>query len=283
MVYIISEDIQILMKRWAEGYGFSLPSDSIFHCLRQEMLAFLNQMFSAVEMVAEQELTKGIRKLVFESGIKPVSLDQVYTSCDHNLSLTRCVDKNGENIGLRHRPGSTTFLAQIRELAGLREVALVDDVIFSGVLIERVIKILSLYDIAVPLVITGVGIAEGIDRINHTREIQYVHRYESVIDEICERDFYPGVPYSGRPVVGTNTGMPYLLPFGKPGEWASIPHQWKAPFSRFCIQQTIKLFEQIEKSSNRIVRCSDLERGVYTLPQDGTRFVDALHQSMQRL
>lgn len=120
--------------------------------------------------------------------------------------------------------------------------------------------------------------AEGIHRINQSkRTVRYIRRYEEVIDEVCERDFYPGVPFSGRLLVNhENVGVPYLLPFGHPGKWASIPDRWQVSFSGFCLQQTIRLFEEIERCSDRMVGCSELGRMVATLPRDGTRFVEAL-------
>lgn len=69
---------------------------------------------------------------------------------------------------------------------------------------------------------------------------------------------------------------PYILPFGNPGEWASIPKDRQVPFSRFCLSQTEKLFEGIERASGKSVTCKDLTRGVVGLPRDDTRFVDAL-------
>jgi hypothetical protein len=154
----------------------------------------------------------------------------------------------------------------------------VDDVVFTGELIVEVIQRLSSLGIKVSLVCVGVGIAEGIHQINQLNcEVRCVRRYEEVIDEICERDFYPGIPFSGRLLIGNgNVGVPYLLPFGDPGKWASIPLEWQVPFSEFCIKQTVKLFEEIERCSSKIISCAELGRMVSTLPQDKTRFVDAL-------
>lgn len=144
---------------------------------------------------------------------------------------------------------------------------------------ERVARLFTKCDMRVRLICAGIGVTKGLWRLQQLNyEVRCVRQYESVIDEVCERDFYPGVPLSGRTLFGAkNVGVPYLLPFGKPGEWASMPTNWQVPFSAFCIQQTIRLFKEIERHSQRIVTCSDLGRLVVRLPQDGQRFVNELY------
>ncbi|MBI3334954.1 MAG: hypothetical protein HY001_00440 [Candidatus Portnoybacteria bacterium] len=245
----------------------------------------MREIFLSFEFVTEEELAEGIEMLVSRSGLTPVSLDRAYLHVATHLDIARLVDDTGSDCGLGHRPENPPLLQQFRSLKerGLREVTLVDDVVFTGELVERIIHCLSRLGIRVPLVCAGIGIAEGIHRINQSkREVRCVRRYEEVIDEVCERDFYPGVPFSGRLLAGDgNFGLPYLLPFGNPGKWASIPTEWQARFSQFCIEQTIRLFERIEKYSNRVVSCAELGRMVATLPQDRTRFVDTLQALYQ--
>lgn len=279
--YVVSADIMSLLSRWAEQKGFVLPAPEFVSQLQNEFCAFLRGIFPSFEFVPEAELINGITQLVSRSGVAPISLDRVYFCAEaHHLDISRLVDIEGGDRGLGHRPGTPPLLQQFTELkrARLEEVVLVDDVIFSGVLIERIIRHLSRLGVRVPLVCAGIGIDEGIDRINQSKcEVRCVRRYRAVADEVCERDFYPGVPFSGRLLIGDgNLGVPYLLPFGDPGKWASIPSAHQTAFSRFCIRQTTRLFVEIERRSNRIVRCSDTGRMVATLPGDDTRFVDAL-------
>ncbi len=181
-----------------------------------------------------------------------------------------------------NRPGAPPLIRQFRELTKMntKEITLVDDVVFTGDLLERVAHFLSRIDFKIPLICAGIGIGEGIKRlIKAGYNVRCVRTYEEVIDEICERDFYPGVPLSGRVLInGKNLGVPYLLPFGNPGKWASIPKEQQKPFSKFCIRQTITLFEAVEKHSNKVVCCSDLERKVVSLPRDDTPYVEALRK-----
>lgn len=280
--YVVSEDVRLLLQDWAEQRGFKLPKPEFFEELRGEFKTYMGQVFAGFELVPETELLEGIQERVKECGLLPVSLDRVYYRSEPSLDITRLVEEAGQDRGLGKRVGTVSLLKQFRALkeSGVSEVVLVDDVIFTGDLIRRTGTLLERMGISVPMVCAGIGIAEGIEQLNgFGQEVSCVREYKEVVDEICERDFYPGVPMCGRSLQGDeNVGVPYILPFGNPGKWASIPKEWQEPLSRFCIGQTIKLFEAIEASSGRVVECRDLERKVSLLPRDETRFVDALKQ-----
>ena len=277
-LYVTSADIYLLMKKWVIQKHFVLPSREFFSQLRKEFSKYMRGIFPSFELVSEEEICRGLADLVAKRDLPVISLDRVYFRSELNLEITRLVDRRGEDCGLGHRAGSPTIFRQIKNLQlqmrGLQEVALVDDVIFTGALLERIINLLSRINVRVPLICAGIGIAEGINRINGTkREIRCVRTYEEVIDEVCERDFYPGVPLSGRLLVGgENIGVPYLLPFGNPESWASIPPEQTATFSKFCLHQTISLFDEIERRSGRVVLCRDLGRKVLGLPTDETPY-----------
>ncbi len=280
--YVVSADIYLLMEKWAKQYGFILPSKEFFCKLREEFSSYMRRIFPNFELVSEDEISCGLTQLVVKSGLPVVSLDRVYFETELNLEIARLVDKNGKDSGLGHRSGTLPLTQQIRKLqmSGVREVVIVDDVVFTGALLERIIKLFSRIHIRVPFICAGIGIAEGINRINGTkREIHCVRIYEEVIDEVCERDFYPGVPFSGRLLVGDNNiGVPYLLPFGKPESWASIPTKHASSFSRFCLNQTATLFSEIERNSGKLVLCRDLGRKVVDLPMDETSYTDILRK-----
>jgi len=279
--YIVSADIYLLVKEWAKQNGFILPPEKFFYQLRKEFSDQMRRMFPNFELVAEQEIFHGLTKLVMESGLPSISLDRVYYYSGLKLEIARLVDEAGKDRGLLgHRADSPLLLQQIRRLqkSELREVVLVDDVLYSGKLLERIINILSSINIRVPLICVGIGIAEGIKYLDSKKcTIHCVRTYEEVIDEVCERDFYPGVPLSGRLLVGNNNiGVPYILPFGNPQSWASIPSEHALTFSKFCLRQTIKLFEEVGRCSSKPVLCRDIGRKVIGLPMDGTRYIDAL-------
>lgn len=280
--YIVSADICLLIKNWAIKNGFLLPEQDFFCQLRKGFSNHMQEIFPQFEFVSEEEISYGLDTLVVESSLPTISLDHVYFTSELNLEITRLVDKDGNDQGLGHRFGTPSLTQQIRKLKmnGVHKAIIVDDVIFTGALLERIIELLSKVDIRVPLVCAGIGIAEGIKRISGTRrEICCVRTYGEAIDEVCERDFYPGVPLSGRLLAGSNNiGVPYLLPFGKPESWASIPSEYVKTFSRFCLHQTISLFDEVERCSGKQVLCQDLGRKVVGLPTDETQYTSALHK-----
>jgi len=244
-------------------------------------MEYMKNIFPCFDFILEQDIFDHMKKITEMSNLSCVSLDHVYYGGDYSIELTRVVDQNGTDLGLRRRFGTPSLKKQLNLIkdSGVKEVCLVDDVIFSGSLVERVIQQLSYMGITVPLVCAGVGIQGGINRISSPqRLISCFRQYDDVIDEVCERDFYFGVPLSGRSFsCAEDIGLPYLLPYGKPDKWASIPVLLQKSFSEFCIQQTIKLFEAIEKSSNKIVCCSEIERKVLDQPING-RYVDFLRK-----
>ncbi len=278
--YVVSADVRLLLSPWANERGFILPGGDFFSDLRSAFTNRMGNMFPGFELVSEEVLSEGIQAMVDAAGVFPVSLDRVYFNAPFRLDVTRVIGSDGESMGLGRRSDSPYLLSQFRELRGkgIVQVALVDDVIFTGHLIARVSDLLGKMGIAVPYVFAGIGVGEGVDKLSSLgMQVVCVKRYAEVIDEICERDFYPGVPMSGRRVyVDGNIGAPYILPFGDPVSWASIPAESQVAFSRFAIGQSIRLFSAIENASGRAVTCADIERKVVGLPQDDTRFVEAL-------
>ncbi len=278
--YVVSEDIHLLLEKWAREKGFILPPQQFFDELRRDFSEFMRRMFTGFEFVGEAEITEGLNRIIFSLGLATVSLDEAYFPAQLTIKVARLVDEQGKDRGIGRRAGSDPVLKQIRQLreSNTREVVLVDDVVYSGVSISRVIDLLNRAGIRVPVVCIGIAIAEGRNKLADMGcETRYVRLYNGVIDELCERDFYPGVPLSGRLLnTGENIGVPYIFPFGRPGEWASIPSKFQLSFSRFCLSQTIALFEEIEKCSSRVVRCGDLSRQVKGLEGPSSRFVDLL-------
>lgn len=280
--YVVSADIALLLKEWAVQKGFVLPSQEFFSQLRENFCDIFRKMFSTFELVPEEELVSGLEYLSDRTSLPIISLDRVYFAGERSLEITRLVDVSGNDCGLGCRFGFLPVLRQMRALraSGVREVCIVDDVLFSGALLEKIFAIFSRMGIRVPVVCAGVGIAEGIARLNDFGcEVRCVRAYGEVLDEVCERDFYPGTPFSGRTLDhDRSVGLPYILPFGNPEEWASIPSRYAKELSVFCLRQTIALFDEIERYSNRSVLCKDLSRGVFGLPTGSARYVEVLRE-----
>lgn len=282
--YVVSLDIVPLLTRWALVKKFSMPNPDFFGMLRKNMHAELGTIFPVVEIVEEGDIRSAILRMTSSLGLPVISLDYAYCPIGVPLNVTRAVHTDMTDAGVTHRGKSFSIEKQVRDIASQLQgdVALVDDVIFSGEMTTRdVIPMLRRHGITVRTVVAGVGIRKGVRRIQAEGvDVLCVREYAEVEDEICERDFYPGSPLCGRTVLGTeNVGMPYIRPFGNAQDWASIPGTHVDSFSRFCLGQSIELFTEIENISGKTVRMRDLDRGIYSLPTGDQRFVDELSKA----
>ncbi len=266
--FVVSGDVQLLLEPWAKANGFKLPGDRYFHQMRKELYRYLSWTFPNVEYLNGRMLRRGVQRLVSKVSVPIISLDHAYCQTSFSLEMSRHVSANTKDIGIRARHGSPSLLKQLN-LLPKQDVALVDDVIYSGELMERVINILSRRGTHVRYVFAAVGVGAGTERIRSMGvRVACVKEYDQVIDEVCERDFYPGIPFSGRSLVNAgNMGIPYILPWGKPSEWASI--QTKRPYaegsdeidiSAACIRDAINLYQRIERLSGKEITLNRLDR-----------------------
>lgn len=264
--YVVSGDLTLILQKWADAKGLVLPNTAFFIELRNEFNTYMRTLFPAYEFVPEEELKNGIINIVNRRTMPTITLDSVYFRPEYaaKLDITRYVDKDLNNKGLGRRPGSPSLFRQFRKLreARVEETRLVDDVIFTGDQTERIVKVLSQCGTRVNSVCAGIAIQEGIRKLaNLGIRVDAVRTYDEVIDEVCERDFYPGVSYSGRTQdFRINLGVPYILPFGKPSSWASIPEEKQEEFSQFCMRQTAKLFAAIEEVSGTRISMREIDR-----------------------
>ena len=303
--YVVSEDIFGLLNHWGGRTGFVLPDHAFFAHLRARMRAALEGIFPscAVELLSEDWLRSKIQELVCEGHTRhhlaTITLDRVYVG-DHfhfALDMTRLVDpatlRKFAEIGSRtQEPVQRQIANAIGSLRRrhIREVQLVDDVVFSGMEsgLPEIIRTLSDSGIVVCRLISGVLIGKGQRALAEAfpnLEFDPVTSYETVEDEICERDFYPGVPLSGR-LLGSESGTPlvpevgapYLKPFGDPINWASIPEERVIQWSRFCLLHGAELWREIGRVTGREVHCSEVGRLPRGLPRDNSPFCQALER-----
>lgn len=285
--YVVSGDIPILLEEWSMRNDFALPSQRFFNQLRGEFNNEFQQMFPNYEFVDEVELSKELKDMVDKTDLFPISLDRVYYPTSPEISISRITDPQDIKIGLGRRRDSGSLFSQFRELKkmGIKKAVIVDDVVFGGNVLKRVIETCQGIGIDIPVVCTAIAIGNGVDVLKSRGiEVKSVKTYPEVIDEICERDFYPGVPLCGRTIDSIeNVGAPYLLPFGNPQKWASIPKAFGRDFSLFCLRQSIELFGEIERVSGKPVTCFDVERKVIGMPNDSTRFIDFLFDAYKQV
>jgi len=293
--YVVSRDIKGLLRRWSGQSGYLIPKENYLDGLSRELHSYLTNIFGAVvEMVSEKEIQRGLNELVRNSKLPVVSLDRAYTTAGGNIvgfiDVTRAVNPQLQSLGLQPRPGFPSIeqqLESIREL-GFPRICLVDDVIFSGLdLRDTIIPGLKKLGISVVSIYTGIGIGNGIELLRSMDiQVKCVREYSGVIDVICERDFFAGVPLSGRTVINgrENWSAPYFLPFGDPVRWASLPEEKKLEFSDFCLGVSAELWEKVERLSEKPITLRSLPRRLPNKNQglEVTKFLKEIKSGLNR-
>jgi len=286
--YVVSGDIHWLIREWTEKSNLKTPGEPFFCDLRNNFCGYMRSIFTDLEFISENEIAKKLNRLLSFNELPIISLEPIYCKSNLNIGTTRAVDENLLDIGVRERSGSPAITKQFYKIlrSGVKKAALVDDVIFSGGGMIEICNKFSAIGITIPIIFAGIGIGDGVRKLRKLGiEVKCCRYFEEVIDEVCERDFYPGVPLSGRQLMSNheNVGIPYLLPFGNPFGWASIPEKFHQEFSIFCLDQTIRLFQEIENVSRKAINCHDLERKIFKLPTNGIRLIDALEEAKKSI
>lgn len=292
--YVVSGDIRLALRPWARINGFTMPHPGFFRELRHKMEEKGCEMFPGFQLVCEHELRDGIRDLAESVNCTSVTLDRLYAPDGaHPLDVSRLFNEE-TNLRVEGSRGGIPLHQQMEALTAKihkegKPVAFIDDVIFTGDGLANHIERFTAADVETSHVVCGILIKKGEDCIHaHHPDVRLmsVYRFDEVIDEVCERDFYAGVPFSGS-LIGNGvaaqpeTGIPYLYPFASPEhfeKWSSIPGVWMKRWSKFCLELSIRLWEEIEKSSGRMVHCNELERRPRGIPCDSSRFGDHLQR-----
>ncbi len=294
--YVVSEDVDILVNRWCSSINLLSPSEDLYLELRSKMSGFLQDIFAKVTFIGSREIRDGLLESVRkqrQAGFTVISLERAYledSEIDGRIEITRKVDDWGEDIVIHgERNGTSRKILQFERLHGKKNLVLVDDVVFSGKTIINTINDLHYHQANVHSVVSAVGVKAGVDRLKKVTfgvsgmpdhlAVDCLEEFDDISDQVCERDFYPGVPYSGREHCGCDkAAFPYILPFGKPGKWASIPEKEVRQFSALCLENTMALFREVEKINGIKISCSMLPRPIFGFPRDDRRFVDLLQQ-----
>lgn len=192
------------------------------------------------------------------------------------LNINRLFNTEGNIIGHGSRPGFDFLKEQFDELANKiagRPVVLIEDGAFTGGTLRSVIQELKNRGIQTPTVIIGFCCtrAKAVLKEVIQGELVIVNPIENLIDWIPDHDLIPFIPNCGR-VLGeqvphsfmpvTNEGIscayPYILPFGKMEEWASLPTEGAKVLSKFCLDTAIEIFGRIEGHDGRLITIGEL-------------------------
>ncbi len=292
--YVVSADSQGLLRSWARRNKLTLPNAAYFQAMLEDLESTLQKYFAQVDIVPEDFLRSGLNSLVSNSAYPVVSLDRAYVNCKQPILIgfidaTRTVDSELNSTGLGSRALEITLERRIGQLAAkqtAKVINLVDDVIFEGKTMLQLVEKLRNKGITVDTIFSGIAIREGQELLEQNGvHIQSLLVYEQVVDEICQRDFVVGAPYSGRSVINGQesiAGAPYLYPFGKPVEWASIPTESAVEFSLFALTQALQLWEKTEQLSGRSIATREVAKPVFGL-SDNKSISRSIAESMKSM
>lgn len=297
--YIVTEDLSVLIPDWCETLHKPGPSKEFFRNEIMEDLrkTLQNNCFAESDILVYpldmDSLSDILRRPDSAHGKEYwICLDEVFPkhcgagAYDFCLSVSRVIDEDGNDLGRTARSESPydSLDEQISKCAQhyrttVRNdkcpVVLVDDGTFDGNTVVTVLDGLAREGVFVETVKLGVAKQKGIRNIvswRHVfskREKAQAHQVRflgcsklcpPIFDWICERDFFPGVPFGGR-ALGELKGarlvpvrlqpgnksvrQAYLDGWGCPREWAGLKKGIKK-FTREALGVSIKLWEHLE-------------------------------------
>ena len=173
--YVVSQDVGLLLRSLAEQRKLGYPSSMFLNELRWEMAKELQRYFpeSDIEFVGEDCLQKGLidfAQAPRSTNSAVVSLDRVYFHGDPmtTLDTTRMHDPEtlqaSKTLGSRTtEPLDVQFDRVFRTLRdwNVREIELLDDVIFSSGSIGEVINRFQAGGFQITKILSGITIAKA--------------------------------------------------------------------------------------------------------------------------
>lgn len=291
--YVVTYDVASRLQSF-RSKKIQVPSQDdplfvIFHqCLKEKLQHALPG--AVIDTISMSELRVEIWNQV-ESRINDLSKQAVLSTCpeiaDSNpksegllLNINRLFNTEGKIIGYGPRPGFKSLDKQLDELArGIagRSVVLIEDGAFTGGTLSYVISELRNRDITVTAVVIGFCCngSRKVLRSAFEGELVMVHPVVDLIDWIPDHDLIPFIPNCGRvlgecsdqhirpmkTISGVSCAFPYILPFGKIEEWASLPIEDAREVSGFCLDVSIELFERIGKLNGHQVTIGEVLGG----------------------
>lgn len=293
--YIVTEDLYPLMRGWAKRYGFVVPDQHWFAYNHKLLRQALEEALTSSDRVVIvdslpytyvleelQVLVYGLHsQLDIEIGCV-ISLDRVYgleMTCPHFLlEINRLTHLETKDVDHEARPHTASIDEQIHQL--IREmtsyhVIVVDDGIWTGDSMRWILQRLQEHSVVVEAVVVGIHVKQPGHAVDHeipagkVRAVQTYTKTRPVLDWVCERDFFVGVPLGGRTIVDhqsdscphdwQSVGAFYSTKAEWLKDWASINRN-PFTFMRFCLERSIAMFTEIEKLSHMPVLLHQLDR-----------------------
>lgn len=304
--YYVSQDLETIVSRWCQDERkdagcLKCPPAELFEELRADLIAALEHAFR--EPVGDDKHKVAIKPLRLtdlhvirrDPSDKRdfwITLDDVAVpSHDYHLEITRIYDMDARKIGVGPRIGAKTLLQQVADCQAKYfeyartaldpQIVLVDDGAYEGGSVLAVADMLKKHDLPVSVVNLGFSTSKGLKAIaealcppefeqHATIGVSKFIEIDAVHVWVCERDFYLGVPRSGR-TFGfsekpdralphqSRISFPYVEPFAVARGGGSIDIG-KYSFGRAQVLASIRLWSEIERLNNRTFMVADIPR-----------------------
>ncbi len=272
--YVVTYDVASRLQAFRpKTLTIPRPDDQLFERFHMGLFQKIQQALPGIN-IDTIEMSELRRKIWEQVDIRITDLGRqaVLSTCpeiaDSNpksegllLNINRLFNTDGQLIGHGPRPGFEPLARQFDELAKKiagRSVVLIEDGAFSGGTLRSVLHELNSRGITVTAIVIGFCCTRAkfvLDQF-FKGELVIVHPIENLLDWIPDHDLIPFIPNCGRvlgePVShgfmpvrsaeGFSRAYPYILPFGKIEEWASLPIEGARDLSGFCLETSIELF-----------------------------------------
>jgi hypothetical protein len=275
--YVVTYDVASRLQAFRpKTLTIPRPDDPLFERFHMSLFQKIQQALPGItiDTIEMSELRRKIWEQV-ESRITDLGQQAVLSTCpeiaDSNpksegllLNINRLFNTDGQLIGHGPRPGFEPLAMQYDDLAQKiagRSVVLIEDGAFSGGTLRSVLHELNSRGLTVTAIIIGFCCTRAKFVLGQffKGELVVVHPIENLLDWIPDHDLIPFIPNCGR-VLGESTShgfmpvrkiegyscaYPYILPFGKIEEWASLPIEGAQDLSRLCLETSIELFGRV--------------------------------------
>ena len=275
--YVVTYDVASRLQAFRpKTLTIPRPNDQLFERFHMSLYQKVQQALPGItiDTIEMSELRRKIWEQV-ESRVTNLGQQAVLSTCHEIadsspksegllLNINRLFNTDGQLIGHGPRPGfrplDKKFDDLAKKIAG-RSVVLIEDGAFSGGTLRFVLHELNSRGITVTAIIIGFCSTRAGFVLGQVfqGELVIVHPIENLLDWIPDHDLIPFIPNCGRvlgeasiqgfmPVrsaKGFSRAYPYILPFGKIEEWASLPIEGARDLSRLCLETSIELFDRV--------------------------------------
>jgi hypothetical protein len=276
--YVVTYDVASRLQAFhPKTFTIPRPDDQLFERFHMSLYQRIQQTLPGIT-IDTIEMSELRRKIWEQVNERVVNLDDqaVLSTCqeiaDSNpksegllLNINRLFNTDGQLIGHGPRPGFEPLTRQFDDLAKKiagRSVVLIEDGAFSGGTLRSVLHELNSRGLTVSAIVIGFCCTRAKFVLGHVfkGELVIVHPVENLLDWIPDHDLIPFIPNCGRvlgesssdhsfqPVRrsdGFSCAYPYILPFGKIEEWASLPIEGAQELSRLCLDTSIEIYSRV--------------------------------------